>query len=81
MNRTVEGSGTLNTKWKTTIMTATTLKELRTQKAGQQSLHDIRLKSTTFVTFTYLLPLIYITNWVLELVVLTIADEIRDKVY
>lgn len=60
MNRTVEGSGTLNTKWKTTIMTATTLKELRTQKAGQQSLHDIRLKSTTFVTFTYVLPLIYI---------------------
>lgn len=58
MNRTVERTGTQNIKQETTIMTATTLKELRTQTAGQQSLHDIRLKSTMFVTFTYLLPLI-----------------------
>jgi hypothetical protein len=52
MNRTVERTGTQNIKQETTIMTATTLKELRTQTAGQQSLHDIRLKSTMFVTFT-----------------------------
>lgn len=57
MIRTVERTTTQNTKQKTTIMTATILKELRTQIAGQQSLHEIRLKST-MSTFTYILPLI-----------------------